>query len=297
LKTGFSFSVQKTSVPYLLIAPAILILALTIGFPIVINIYYSFFEFLMTRSNAPQAYVGLGNYLELLNSAIFWNSARVTLVFTVISVVVECILGFLLALLMQQQLAGRRLMRTLLIAPILTTPLVVGLIFRLMFHSDFGILTYLVRLLGPKDFLWLTKPVPAFSAMLILEIWQNTSFVFLVLLGAMQMLPQEPYEAARVDGAAYWQQVRHLTIPLLKPAILVALVFRMVFTIRLFEPVFVLTMGGPGKATETISMRIYLSGFAEFNMGIASSLSILLTGFTIVVAMVLVRVLHSGELQ
>ena len=286
---------QRSFAPYLLITPALLILALTIGFPIIINIYYSFFEFFMTRSSVPQAYVGFANYLELLNSPIFWNSTRVTLLFTVIAVFVECVLGFLLALLMQQQLVGRRLMRTILIAPILLTPLVVGLIFRLMFHSDFGILTYLVRLFGPKDFLWLTQPIPAFSAMLILEIWQNTSFVFLVLLGAMQMLPQEPYEAAKVDGAAYWQQVRHLTIPMLKPALLVALVFRTVFTIRLFEQVFVLTMGGPGKATETISMRIYLAGFQEFNMGIASSLSILLTGFTVVVAMVLVKILHTGD--
>jgi multiple sugar transport system permease protein len=187
------------------------------------------------------------------------------------------------------------LFRTLLIAPIMATPLVVGLIFKLLWHSDYGVINHYIGLLGIAPVPWLAQPGTAFFAVLATEVWHNTSFVFLVLLGALQLLPQAPFEAAVVDGASAWRRFVHITLPLLRPAILVALLFRMVFTIRLFDEIWALTQGGPLSATETISILIYKSAFHDFRIGHAGALSILLLLMTAALALLLIRLLYRRE--
>ena len=174
------------------------------------------------------------------------------------------------------------------------TPVAVAIVFRLMWHEEFGILNYFFETFG-YDIAWTGSKIPAFSIIIVAEVWQNTSFVFLVLLGGMQMLPSEPYEAASIDGAGYWEKVWHLTIPLLAPAIMVAVLFRLVFTIRMFEKPFVLTEGGPINATETISLLIRNEAFTYYEIGRSSTMSIILTLITIVMAVVLIKILYRKE--
>lgn len=282
-------------VPYLLVAPAITALLVTVGYPIGYNAYISLFDWNILDSDAPEQLVWLGNYVAILSDPTFLNSLSVTARFTILAVGAELVLGFSLALLVNEEIHGRRLIRTLLVAPILATPLVVGLIFKVLWHAEFGVINYYLSVIGLPTVPWLSQPGSAFVALLITDVWHNTAFVFLVLLGAMQMLPAEPYEAAVMDGATRLDRLRHVTLPLLRPAILVVLLFRMVFTIRLFDEVWALTRGGPQSATETISILIYKAAFEQFRMGHAAALSMVLLAVTAALAVVLVRVLYQSE--
>lgn len=281
--------------PYFLVAPAVLALAVTVAYPILYNGYISLFDWNILESDVPEDFVGLGNYLDILADPSFRHSLWVTTSFTLLAIVIEFILGLAMAMLVNEQIHARRFVRTMLLAPVMATPLVVGLIFKVMWHAEFGVANYGLSLFGVAPVNWLSDPATAFVALLVTEVWHNTAFVFLVLLGALQMLPAEPYEAAIVDGAGPIQRFRHLTLPLLQPAILVALLFRLVFTIRLFDEVWALTRGGPQSATETVSILIYKAAFEQFRMGYAAALSIILLLLTAGLAAALIRILYRRE--
>lgn len=289
-----NFPLRRTS-PYLLIAPAITLIVVALLAPVLFNLVVSLFEWNLLESDRPQHFVGLKNFIDIFSTGRLWNAVGVTATLTVASISIEFTLGFLLALLVEEQIRHGRLLRTLLVAPLMATPLVVGLVFRLMWHSQFGVINWAIGLLGVDPVPWLAQPHTAMIAIVVVEIWHNTSFVFLVLLGAMQMLPKSAFDAAEVEGATYWQRVRYITLPMLKPAILVAILFRMVFTIRIFDEIWSLTKGGPGSATESVSILIYKSAFEELNVGRAASLSITLLFITAALATVLIRVLRSPK--
>lgn len=279
-------------VPYALVAPAIAVLTVAVIYPIGFNLFASLQDWNLLDSDRPTGFVGAGNFIEIAGAATFRWSLFVTLALTVCAVAIEFLLGLALALIVNEEIHGRRFIRTLLIAPILATPLVVALIFRLMWHGEFGIINYALSLVGVDPVVWLAYPATAFTAILVTDVWHNTSFAFLVLLGALQMLPREPFEAAIVEGATWWQRLRFVTLPLLKPAILVVLLFRTVFAIRLFDEVWALTRGGPNGATETISLLLFRSAFENFDVGEAGALSIVLLLLTALLAAVLVRTLY-----
>lgn len=278
--------------PYWLVLPALAALAVTVAGPILYNLWLSLFDWTLLESDGPEQFVGFGNYAAILGSAEFRHALLVTFCFTLVAVALEFALGLSLALAVNRELHARRLLRTLLVAPVMATPIVVGLVFRVIWHAEFGVANWLLSLVGLGPVYWLSNPVPAFAAVAVAEIWHNTAFVFLVLLGGLQMLPADPYEAAEIDGARAWQQFLHITLPLLRPAILVALLFRMVFVIRLFDEVWALTRGGPQGATETISVLIYRAAFEQFRMGHAAALSVLLLMLTTGLAIVLIQLLY-----
>jgi multiple sugar transport system permease protein len=230
--------------------------------------------------------------LKILQEPTFWNALRVTGVFTVLAVVIEFTVGIALAFLVNEDIYAGRMFRTMLVAPIMATPLVVALVFKLIWHSQFGIVNYVISEFGMSSVAWLAEPVPALIAVLSVEIWHNTSFVFLVLLGALQMLPRSPFEAAQVEGANWWQRARYIALPMLRPAILVALLFRVVFAIRVFDEIYVLTRGGPNGATETISILLYRSALEHFDVAEAAGLSVILLLLTSVLAWLLIRNLY-----
>jgi multiple sugar transport system permease protein len=281
--------------PYLLVAPALIVLAVVVLYPIGFNLFASLHVWNLMESDAPKAFVGLTTFGEVLGDARFWHALRVTLLLTAVAVTLEFLLGLFLALVVNEAIWGQRLIRTLLIAPIMATPLVIALVFRLMWHGEFGVINHYVGYLGIGPVVWLSGALTAFFAILVTEVWHNTSFVFLILLGALQMLPKEPFEAALVDGATYRQRLWYITLPMLKPAILVALLFRVVFAIRLFDEVWVLTRGGPNGATETISILLYKSAFEVFDVAQAAALSIILLILSAGLALVLIRTLYAKE--
>jgi multiple sugar transport system permease protein len=173
--------------------------------------------------------------------------------------------------------------------------LVFTLVFRLMWHAEFGIINYVLGLIGIGPIQWLSQPFTAFVAIMITEVWHNASFVFLVLLGALQMLPRSPFEAAMVEGATWRQRVWLIALPMLRPAIVVALVFRIVFAIRMFDEIWVLTRGGPGNATESVSLLLFRSAFEMFDVAHAAALSIVLLALTSLLAAGLLRGLYRKD--
>ena len=278
--------------PYALTAPALLVLAAAVAYPIGFNVYASLHRWNLIDSDFPQAFTGLAALRAILVDAAFWHALRVTLTITVFGVGTEFALGLGLALLVNEDIHASRLIRTLLVAPIMATPLVVALIFRLMWHGEFGIFNYALSIVGLGPVNWLSQPGTALFAVIGTEVWAHTSFVFLIMLGALQMLPREPFEAARVDGARYDQQLRYITLPLLRPAILVALLFRIVFSIRMFDEIWVLTRGGPGDATQSISLLLYKSAFEVFDVSQAAAYSLALLVLTSGLAWIVIRTLY-----
>ncbi len=287
--------IQSRYLPYALVAPALAVLAVAVVYPIGFNLFASVHRWNLLTSDGPEAFVGLNGMASILADGAFWHSVRVTMTITIAAVALEFGLGLALALLVNEDIRGARLLRTLIVAPIMATPLVVALIFRLMWHGEFGVINYGTSLFGFPPVAWLSQPTTALVAVVTTEVWHNTSFVFLVLLGALQMLPSEPYEAATIDGASWLQKLRYITLPLLKPAILVALLFRTVFAIRMFDEIWVLTRGGPENATESISLLLYKSAFEVFDVAHAAGLSILLLVLTSLLALVMVKTLYRRD--
>ena len=283
------------ALPYLLVAPALILLLVTVAYPIGFNLFASLHRWNMLESDVPQAFVATATLAKILKDPYFWNALKVTGLFTVLAVSIEFSVGMALAFLVNEEIHAGRLLRTLLVAPIMATPLVVALVFKLIWHSQFGIVNYAISSFGMVPVAWLATPIPAFIAVLTVEIWHNTAFVFLVLLGALQMLPRSPFEAAQVEGASWLQRARYIALPMLRPAILVALLFRVVFAIRVFDEIFVLTRGGPNGATETISILLYRSAFEHFDAAGAAALSVILLGLTGLLAWLLIRNLYTPK--
>jgi multiple sugar transport system permease protein len=203
---------------------------------------------------------------------------------------VQLLLGMGIALLLQRQVIARGLLRTALLLPMMTTPVVVGLIWRFMYNPTQGILNYLLGQVGLPTPNWLGSLQTGFIAVMIADIWEWTPFMVLILLAALQTLPQEPFEAAAIDGASAWQAFLHITLPLLRPTIVVAVLIRAIDSFKTFDLVYVLTNGGPGTSTETLSFYTYKWGFKFFQMGYASALSFVMLIMVIIFANVLILV-------
>lgn len=286
---------RRAATPWLLLAPALLLLGVVVLYPVLFNVFASLHAWNLLDDDRPRGFVAGGTFAIILAEPAFWHALRVTLGFSAAAVVLEFTLGLGLALVAHEAIWGRRLIRTLLVAPIMATPLVVALVFRLMWHGEFGVINHYLGYLGIGPVVWLAGPATAFLAILVTEVWHNTSFVFLVLLGALQMLPPEPFEAAKVDGANLRQRLWHVTLPLLRPAIALVLLFRLVFTLRLFDEVWVLTRGGPNGATETVSILLYRAAFEVFDVAQAGAISILLLLLTAGLAWLILRLLYGRQ--
>lgn len=284
----------KGATPYLFIAPTVLVLLTILVYPMIQTLLYSFESYSLLRPDA-RTYIGLDNYRRLLNDSQFWTSLRVTLVYTAVAVAIEFVLGMALALLLNRNIVGRRLIRTVILLPFFSTPVVIALAWKLMLHTEFGLVNYLLSVVGLTPQNWF-GPGLALPSLIGIEVWQHTSFVVLILLAGLQALPHEPIEAAIIDGANRWQLFTQVTLPLLRPVILVALVFRTMFTLRVFDTIWVLTGGGPADETRTFSIGIYLSGFRQFELGYGAALSWVLMLITMAVSLVYWRYL-SGDLE
>ena len=203
----------------------------------------------------------------------FWNSLRITLIFVISVVSIEFLLGLGIALSLCVKVPGQRVFRSLLIIPMMIAPVVVALMWVLIVYPGRSILNYLLSFLCIGRYEWLGDRRLALFILILVDVWQWTPFMMLVLLSGLLALPVEPYEAAKVDGANSWQIFRYLTVPLLKPTILVSLLIRSIDAFRIFDKVFVITQGGPGNSTMTLSMLIYNTAFKSMDMGKAAALS------------------------
>jgi len=236
-------------------------------------------------------FVGLGNYGEVLADGRFWSALGHTLAFTVASVGLELGLGLILALALNRAYRGRGLVRAAVLIPWAIPTVVAALLWRFMFDSQAGIANAVAMKLGLMDepFVWFISATAAWVPVVLADVWKMTPFVTLLLLAGLQNIDASLYEAARIDGASAWQQFRHVTLPLLKPAILVALIFRTLDAFRVFDLIYVLTGGGPGTSTEPIALYTFNSLLQNLRFGYGSALSVVVFLVTFGLALVYIR--------
>ena len=240
---------------------------------------------------------GFGNFARLASDNFFWTALAHTFVYAVAALACEFLLGLGLALLLNNQIRGRGLFRASLLVPMMLPSVVVAVVWRLLFNPNFGAINGTLKQLGidTENLTWIASPRLALLSVIAVDVWQWTPFVFLVLLAGLQAIPQEPYEAALIDGSSRWQTFRHVTLPLLKPAILIVLLLRTMDLLRVFDQIFILTEGGPGFATETISLYIYRTAFRFFDFGYAAAMSFVLLALTNIISVIYIRLLQAKE--
>ncbi len=264
---------RERTMSLLFMAPAVLFLLFTSVYPLLYSLRLSFFSWNMTVPNSHPVYIGWDNYTRLFSDSNFLASVRVTLIFVVVSVALEFLLGMMLALLATANVKAIGLIRTVLLIPLMMTPVVVGVLWRTLFHSTYGAINFFIGLIGIAPQPWVADPVQALPSVIAVEIWQQLPVVVFILAAGIQSLPIDLYKAARVDGASSWQIFREITLPLLRPVILVVLLLRIMDAFRVFDIIWTLTFGGPGRTTELLSILIYKSGLQFFQIGQASAMS------------------------
>jgi multiple sugar transport system permease protein len=278
-----SSALRKNLFPYLLWLPTLILLLFVVIYPTLYLVRSSLYQINPMSLGAP-IFVGLGNFIDAFSQpeilAVFWR----TIVFVVCALSLEFLIGTSLALLVSRHISfGQGMFKVLFIVPMLMTPVAIGMVWRWLFDPSKGIINYSLGLLGISGPSWLGDPTAALAAVIIAEVWQWTPFIFLGVLAGLSALPNEPLEAAKVDGATSWQTFRYVTLPLLAPVLSVVFVFRFIDVFKAFDIIYVLTEGGPGNATSILPWRIYQEAFRYFNTGYASALSWILLVFVVLI--------------
>ena len=273
----------------LLPLPAVLTIAALIIFPLAFNVYMSLQAWFVSSTTPPE-FVGLRNFLEIFGKdARFWNAIWITVKFTTLSVLLQLILGLAIAVYLHREFRGRGFVRTVMLLPMVSTPVAVALIWVIMFNPSLGILNYFLTSLGLQPLLWLGHPRTVLPSLILMDTWKWTPFMVLIIHAGLQSLPLTPFEAARIDGASRWQVLRYITLPLLRPTIAVALMFRTMDSLKTFDTIYVMTEGGPNNASEILNIYTFQTGFKYFHIGYASALAVILVIFVFAVNLVLVR--------
>ncbi len=273
----------------LLPLPAALTIAALIIFPLAFNLYMSTQAWFVSSTTPPE-FVGLKNYLEIFGKDTrFWNATWITVKFTALSVALQLVLGLAIAVYLHRDFRGRGLVRTVMLLPMVSTPVAVALIWVIMFNPSLGILNYFITSLGLKPLLWLGHPRTVLPSLILMDTWKWTPFMVLIIHAGLQSLPLTPFEAARIDGASRWQVLRYITLPLLRSTIAVALMFRTMDSLKTFDTIYVMTEGGPNNASEILNIYTFQTGFKYFHIGYASALAVILIVFVFAVNLLLVR--------
>jgi len=273
---------------YWLMAPLFIYLAAFYLYPLIYSIYIGFFEWNM--GDPTKTFVGFSHYVNAFRDSQFVGSFLNTGVFVVAAVGIEMLLGLSLALLLNRENWRMRIMRTVVLLPTLLTPLVVALTWKALLNPDFGALTYYIRAVGIDigRGIFVERGL-AMAGIVLIDVWQWTSLITIILLAGLKGMPIEPYEAAYVDGASRWQAFRFITLPLLRPTLLVALVVRTLDALKIFDSVFAITGGGPGTATTTMNFHIFKVGIQHLRVGYASALSNIFLIISIIIGLFIIR--------
>lgn len=267
-----------------LLAPAMLALALTTTFPLLYLAWTSVHRIDLAMPFM-DGFVGAANYTDLLADPRFWSSLAVSLVYTVSTVVLQVVIGLALALFVMEMKHGQGLFRAIAILPVVLSPAVVGMVWRtFMLAPEFGIVDYLSITAGLGSQNWLGDPTLALISVIVIHTWQWTPFAFMVLLASLAALPDDIYEAARLDRANAWARFRRITLPLLRPAIVMVVIMRTMVALTAFAAIFTVTGGGPGTATEILNLYAYRKSFTELSLGYGSALAMALLALTIVIS-------------
>jgi multiple sugar transport system permease protein len=275
----------------LFITPALALLLFLSVFPLLWALYLSFTDYSATR-DVPASWIGFDNYIDLITSDQVQQRAITTAIYVVGAVGLQTVLGFSIAYLISRRVRGRGVMTTLFLTPMMLSPVVVGLFWKFMLDAQFGVVNSFLTTLGLGQVEWLTNQRLALLSVVLVDTWQWTPFIMLIALAGLTAVPKYLYEAAEIDRASEWFRFRRITLPLVWPLLLIAVLFRAIEAFRLFDLVYILTNGGPGVATETLSFHVYKVAFLGFDTGRASAYGILMVVVVIVLAQFYLRYLN-----
>ncbi len=281
LTAGVADLVER-AMPVILLLPLLILMGVLSVYPVIRLFPLSLSSFGFEGNQFVETYVGLDNLQRMFDDRDLPTIIKNTVLFVVVSVVVEFFLALILALGVNRDNKVTTMLKAIFVLPILVPPIVIGTVWRLMYNPDIGIINQALKGIGLSGQSWLSDPDRALLAIIVVDIWHWTSFIFLILLAGLQSIPREPIEAAQVDGASSWQILTTVTLPLLRPAMFVAILFRTVFAFKVFDEVFLLTSGGPGNASEVLSLYIYRVEFHFSDFGYGALLSLLTIAFVLI---------------
>ncbi|WP_448523382.1 carbohydrate ABC transporter permease [Pseudothermotoga sp.] len=262
---------------------SLLLLIVTFYIPMFYAVWFAFTDY---DAISKPSFVGMANFLKVINDRIFWVSLKNTLIYTSTVVPFVSLISFLIALALNENSLISRLVRTFYLLPLVTSSVAIAFVWRWIYNPSYGILNNILGFLGFQPVQWLVSPKTALLSLAILGIWGSSSYYILVYLAGLQNIPEELYEAARIDGASTWQQLVHITVPLISPTTFFVVVTCFISAFQVFDPVFLLTNGGPGYCTYTVTFYIYQNGFVWFKMGYGMAMSWILSGLVMIVTMI-----------
>ena len=266
------------------VLPALIIVLAVIVFPWIFTVWMSLHEW---KVGQPTMFVGLSNYLRMPKDPRFVEAIWHTLFYTALSVILPLIFGTLAAVVFHQKFPLRGFMRGLYIMPMMATPVAIALVWTMMFHPQLGVLNYLLSLVGIPAQLWVFHPGSVIPSLVMVETWQWSPLVMLIVLGGLAAIPTEPYESALIDGASFWQMFRYITLPLITPFLFIAGMIRLIDALKSFDIIFAITQGGPGSASETINLYLYSVAFVYYDIGYGSAIALVFFVLIIVLAAVM----------
>lgn len=286
----------KKRLGYLIILPSVLILVAILALPLFYALYLSFFNVRFMRGKLNLSFVGFGNYLDVILDKTWWRSFLNTSYFVIVDITFGIILGFLGALVLNRKLKIKPILISIVLLPYVLPPIVHALIWKWAYNADYGFINQtLIKLsIISKNIYWLTDPKWVLPALLVANLWQGTAFATIIYLGGMKSIPDEIYEAAKIDGASRFKSTLYITIPLLKPFTQLLLVMKTILTFKLFELVYAVTGGGPAGMTRVVSYEIYRNAFEAYKFGRASAMSYILLGIVSVIVIIYRKVLFTS---
>ncbi|MFC0214926.1 carbohydrate ABC transporter permease [Paenibacillus chartarius] len=269
--------------------PAVLFVLLMMLFPIIYTVRLSFFEWSMSATTPPK-WVGFSNYIELFRDERFWHAVGSTFYFTIAALAAEVVLGIATAVLLSREFKGKSLVKTVFLLPMVATPVAMGLVWMLIYEPSIGAANMMLKTLGLEPLLWIADPSQVIPSLVIVDVWQWTPMISLIIMAGIATLPSDPYEAADVDGASPWRKFWSITLPLLRPTILVAAMLRLIDVLKTFDIIYATTQGGPNFASETLNLYGYVQGFQYFKLGSASALLVLFFAIVMGLTLLLIRI-------
>ncbi len=269
-------SKKKSIIGFLFILPALATIIAMVIYPVLYSFNLSLHSFNILKPGLQSQFVGLSNYIKIISDKQFLSSLLFTFEFVFLTIILELVVGFVVALILNKELKGNKIFRVITTLPLMIAPVVAGLQWRWLYADQYGLINYILSVIGIRGPLWLSTVTGAKAAILISNVWLASPFVILILLAGLSSLPQSPFEAAKIDGANSFQMFFKVTLPLLKPFLLIILIVRVTDAFRIFDLVYILTQGGPGGSTEVVSTYIYKEAFTKLNLSEASAASFIM---------------------
>jgi multiple sugar transport system permease protein len=269
------------------VVPALIVIAAVIVFPWVFTLWMSVNRWTLGQA---QVFAGIDNYVRLAGDMRFWESLWHTVLYTSLSVLAPLFLGTLAALIFDAQFPLRGFLRGIFVMPMMATPVAIALVWTMMFHPQLGVLNYLLSFIGIGPQEWIYNQSSVIPSLVMVETWQWTPLVMLIVLGGLAAVPREPYESAEIDGANVWQKFRYLTLPMIAPFLMTAVIIRSIDAVKSFDIIYAMTQGGPGTASETINIYLYNTAFSYYDIGYGSAMAVVFFILIVLLSFVLLMV-------